>query len=331
MTKCYDPIRILHLLAYIDSPAAMWRFVNQLDCPFRKPSYMDDYRDYVAMLVKTVLFDYSNSINNDNTLQEFIVRNWPWAINHIQNPCNTAQILSLKRQAWNVKEMFSCFKSPSEDVQLAAVEIDGSVIQYIQNPSEAVRLAAVRQSCSAIQYIQNPSKEVQLAAVQKNGWAIRYLNNPSESVKFAAVGQSSDAIHHIHDPSELLQLVAVRQDCFVIGKYQNPSEAAQLEAVRQNGEAIKNIENPSETVQIAALEQVYKAIFHIKNPSDNVKLEAMKQFSRAIGFSHVSINIITPLEKQSVIDPEMQKMAKNALTSKLEVKNQNSKLLGKIQ
>jgi len=138
---------------------------------------------------------------------------------------------------------------PTEAVQLAAVQQNGRVIQYIKNPSEAVQLAAVQQYGWAIQYLKNPSEAIQLAAVQENGLAIEYLKNPSEAIQLAAVQKYGSAIHYLKNPSEAVQLAAVQKYGLAIKYLKNPSEAVQLAAVQQNRWAIKNIKHPTDKVK----------------------------------------------------------------------------------
>ena len=138
---------------------------------------------------------------------------------------------------------------PSEEEQLATVQNNGLVIQFIENPSEEMKLAAVKQDGRAIYFIKNPSEAVQLAAVQQNGRAIEFIKNPSEVVQLAAVKKHPWSIRNIENPSEEVQLVAVKQDGEIIKYIENPSEEVQLAAVKQDGTAIYFIKNPSEKVK----------------------------------------------------------------------------------
>jgi hypothetical protein len=52
-------------------------------------------------------------------------------------------------------------------------------IRFIISPSEAVQLAAVQQAGYAIKYIRNPSDAVQLAAVRQSRYAVYYIDTPS--------------------------------------------------------------------------------------------------------------------------------------------------------
>lgn len=78
-------------------------------------------------------------------------------------------------------------KTPSQAVQLAAVNNDGMAIMDILNLgltlTKEVELAAVKQNGGAIQFINNPSEEIQLAAIKQYGGAIQYIKNPTDRVK----------------------------------------------------------------------------------------------------------------------------------------------------
>ena len=153
----------------------------------------------------------------------------------------------------------------SETDQLAAVNKNGYVIEYIPNPSEKVQLDAVNENGFAIQYIQNPSEDVQLAAVNEDGNAIKHIIKkgiiPSEDVQLAAVNEYGPAIRYI------------------IKKGIIPSEDVQLAAVNKYGRAIQYIENPSEKI---------KQLHNIENPSEKIKqLRNIFLFARDKGIENV--------------------------------------------
>jgi len=139
-----------------------------------------------------------------------------------------------------LSENYENLNNATEEEQLAAIEKDAYVIEYIDNPSEAVQLSFIEQHgvsffigsrvASLLDIISNPSEAVQLAAVKDNGYAIECIDNPSEAVQLAAVKQNGNAITYI----------------------KNSSEEVQLAAVNQNGRAIEDIDNPSSKVKAKA-------------------------------------------------------------------------------
>jgi hypothetical protein len=77
-------------------------------------------------------------------------------------------------------------KSSNEFIQINLVQKNGLAIYYIINKgiisSEKVQLAAVNQNGWVIQYIKNPSEKVQLAAVNNDAYSIDYIKNLYPSV-----------------------------------------------------------------------------------------------------------------------------------------------------
>jgi hypothetical protein len=157
-----------------------------------------------------------------------------------------------------------------KDIQLAAVNQDGNVIQYISNPDKDVQLAAVNKNSYAIRYIKNPDKDVQLAAVNKNSYAIEYINNPDKEVQIAAVNKNGYAIYYIKNPDKDVQLAAVNNNGNAIEYISNPDKEVQLAAVNNSGYAIEYIKNPDKEVQIAAVNKNGNAIKYISNPCQAV-------------------------------------------------------------
>ena len=214
-------------------------------------------------------------------------------------------------------------KNPSEAVQLAAVKENADAIRYIKNPSEAVKLAAVNKDGYAIEYIENPSENVQLAAVKQNGYAIEYIKNPSEAVQLAAVNKYGCAIQYIKNPSEAVRLTAVNKNGYAIQYIDNPSEDLQLLAVKKNGYLIQYIKNPSEAVKLAAVKKDTHAIKYIDNPSEEVKLAAVNKYGYAIEYiANPSEDVKLAAYKQ--INPQSKESTMNKISSTIKDRSINA-------
>tara|TARA_Y100000389_G_scaffold177617_1_gene190038 strand:- start:1464 stop:1868 length:405 start_codon:yes stop_codon:yes gene_type:complete len=83
----------------------------------------------------------------------------------------------------NYPESIEKIINPSERVQLAAVETDGTAIQYIDDPTEAVKLAAINKDSYAIKYIDFPSDELKLIALIDNPDLKRFIPNLSPNLQ----------------------------------------------------------------------------------------------------------------------------------------------------
>ncbi len=64
---------------------------------------------------------------------------------------------------WVIENRTTSLSQESEDVQIAVVTLNGSMIRYIDHPSEAVQLAAVKQCPLAFGSIKNPTAATKLA------------------------------------------------------------------------------------------------------------------------------------------------------------------------
>lgn len=217
------------------------------------------------------LFHYLISKVGDNEeLLVNIIQNAPLMLNQIQNPPEKLLIAAVSGDGDFIKYI----DDPSEAVQLAAVQQNGTAIGWIVNkginPSDAVKYAAVRQSGSAIRSIVNPSEELIMLALKHDGRFIKHINNPSEEIKLAAVKRDGIAIEYIENPSEAVQLAAVQENSTAIGFIKNPTEKVQMLAVTESPRIIEYINNPSEAVQMAALKVSLSAIYRIDNPTKNV-------------------------------------------------------------
>ena len=167
-----------------------------------------------------------------------------------------------------------------------------TLIYYIKNPTEEQQLAAVNISPGVITNIKYPTEKTQLAVVKRNGYMIdvifkHCLVTPSETVQLAAVTNAGDAIDFIENPSTTVQLVAVQQNPYAIMHITNPNRIVQLTALK--GAESKNsmirilncIRNPDPlVVEYAKTHRI------MKNSSDVWELAESDDF-----FNHPSITM----------------------------------------
>ena len=173
------------------------------------------------------------------------------------------------------KDKETWLNSIDESKQISVLKKDPTLIRYIKNPSEPVQVAAVETNGSVIKYIMyagiTPSERVQVAAVSAHEDALDFIIyngiKPSEDVQVAAVSKypkhALDVIIKARiTPSERVQRAAVTKDphmiAYIIQAGIKPSEEVQLASVEQDGLAIYFIINiakitPSEAVQLAAV------------------------------------------------------------------------------
>ena len=125
------------------------------------------------------------------------VQNHGFAIQWIENPSVELQLAAVKQNPFALQVCVGfgqdCIRSFNEVAQ-SFNEVAPTFDDLV--PIE-VQLAAVQQIGAVIEWIPNPCEEVQLAAVNQDGNAIKFIGNPSEAVQLAAVNQNEKSIHLI--------------------------------------------------------------------------------------------------------------------------------------
>ena len=96
----------------------------------------------------------------------FYINKDSWAINYIKKPSPRAQMTAVQDNPWTIQAI----SNPTLKVQLYTVSQNGKLIHYLdKTPSEEVQIAAVKQNPNVLKYIIdrfniNPSPEVYKAA-----------------------------------------------------------------------------------------------------------------------------------------------------------------------
>jgi len=222
-------------------------------------------------------------------------------IKYIAHPTPLIQVTALKETRYYSKyTVYRYINEPTENAILYIMSIGCNVIEDIPHPTEKIKLAAVELDGENIQYIDNPSMTIQLSAVQKNGNAIQYIKDPSAEVQLAAVRQNGNAIRYIKNPSAEVQLAAVTEIGTSIEYIEHPSITIQKAAVLDHPDSINFIEKPSDEIILLALEgnsnadNVYPMFTHIMNSnsfvSDIVKAKMIESYPYIICYKPFETN-----------------------------------------
>ena len=169
----------------------------------------------------------------------------------------------------------SRIKSPSDEVQLAAIESLGvKVVRYIKSPSAAVILATIKNRGSKVmKYLNSPSEALLLAIVKKYDFAIQYIKKPSEALQLIAVKSDPEVIVYIENPSDAVQLAAA----------ENSSSSSIITDLRRNGRL-------SEAVKIALVKKRSSDIFGLGRPASlavqMVVANKIKNYAEYSMFAH---------------------------------------------
>lgn len=175
----------------------------------------------------------------------------------------------------------------SDDEILELLEVEGTLLQFIENPTQSQRLTAIQADGNAIAFVENPSWKEKLLAVQINPTTIGLIAKPSVSLQLEAVRRDPNVIQFISSPSRRVQIEAVRRDGMAL---QYISDIANYEvrlvALMNNGKAIEFIHEPNEQEVLIALRNNSFAAFPIKGKvkmSSRGQLEAVRLNPIVIG------------------------------------------------
>lgn len=192
--------------------------------------------------------------------------------------------------------------NPTEGMQLACVEQNGMLLQYIKNPTNLVIETALAESPRAIQYVENPSDELLISLVKQDWAVLEYIQNPSDEVVYIALEQSGWAVRYIQNPSEALQLTAVRKQYDALQYIVNPSEQVQMAAVESNYLALRYIPNPTMAILKMAVLQNPQAMRQITHLDLETVVELLKVSTLILGYVHKKIGLTVDMVRQILIE-----------------------------
>ena len=212
-------------------------------------------------------------------------------------------------------DIFSKLQSPSEQVQIAALEQSLWLFHYVKNPSLAVQRIvakrnplhtlrilrdkkipivpeiqeiAVSHDPRSIAFIDNPTEEIQLKAVELEPEVIERIPTATYRVKQTAVTKRPSTIELIPDADFNLKKLAVSLNPYIfrLVKTATPQERTELAlvAVRKDPKSIRLIADPPFAVQMVAVRRDGRAIIDIDKPSEAVQLAAVQQNGDAIEY-----------------------------------------------
>lgn len=159
--------------------------------------------------------------------------------------------------------------SSTEEGDIKYVKKYAGGLRNIKNPSESVQLASVETDGSSIQHIKNPSEMVQLAAVKRYGSSIMHIKTPSEAVQLEAVRKDFSAYHHIRKKG-IYPSVAVQTEAIKTSIRREKSIGAT--GYKARGHIVDIVKDTrSENVQKIAVEAFPYLIDHMTNPYSSIK------------------------------------------------------------
>ena len=176
-------------------------------------------------------------------------------------------------------------KEPREEIQLAAIDKDWSIIQYIKNQTPyAQEFAMEKSEGEAFKLLINPDERIVYRAVRNDPFNIRYVADPDEDIQLMAVRERLEAVDSIKNPCPAVQMMVIRAQPEYIGEIPNPTPEMQMEAIKRDGMVLKYIKNPTPAIQVAAIKSEGEAIQFIQNPSREMQITALSSDGNAIRY-----------------------------------------------
>jgi len=133
------------------------------------------------------------------------------------------------------KQLLSKGMNSIEEIQLAAVQLDGFALLSIENPSEKVQMAAVEKELGNITLLDSPSDAVQIYVAERDPLSVS-LYPSSEAARMVAIQKAPAVIMHIENPSLALCKIAIEKEFSCVVNYAGP------EATKRLFEKLRDIE-----------------------------------------------------------------------------------------
>ena len=122
------------------------------------------------------------------------------------------QMALLMRDVNNTKETFSYISEfATYKVQIVAVELCASNIEYVENPSKKFKKVVLTMNSTNIRYIKNPSDDDKLYAVMQDGKNMMYISEASNRVKLAAVKHDGLNIQYMTGVTDEIMISALQE------------------------------------------------------------------------------------------------------------------------
>ena len=210
-------------------------------------------------------------------IQTWIVRQDPYLIFSLQEPCLEALIAAVKK-----KPLFVLYlKNAPQEVWDAAQRnarfrgIEG--VEKLEKPTNfssltpEERLEAIKQNPRLIQFVEDPTETEQEIAVNTDVHNIFYIENPDEIIQQNVVNRCLRVAATLMKKRlpyiEILLLHRQLSFQYMLPNLSNFSYEAQLSTIESNPELIFLIKNPSDDMKKVSLHSDPSNILFINNPT----------------------------------------------------------------
>lgn len=176
-------------------------------------------------------------------------------------------------QKTNLESIKELLTGETTDVVLEELIVQNPrLFKFVKNPSLGLQVLAVKMLGSNIQYIKEQNEILQKIAIDEDVENIKYINNPTESIEERVIKDYPEAIVHIKHPRDFSILTAC--NCPGLFKHIKDKTPYMCEyAVKKNAENIEFIENPTLELQRAAYNVKPSLLSKVKNPDSGLIME----------------------------------------------------------
>lgn len=217
---------------------------------FKNPSY-----NVQMIAVRQNPYAIMHIENAHRNVQLFAVQKRPRVLQHIRNPSLRAIQIAIKCDPRLVQYVgvelrsmnwitFGHLEGSSDEEQIATLQEDGLLIEYIRYQKEAVKQAAVQQNGMALVFIKKPSIDTLILAARQNPYSYGYVET-SEETDSKVLEAVPEAIASIEDPTLQQFLNAKDRLRDRVKEFADPEEKTQRDIMKYDPELFKYIKNPT--------------------------------------------------------------------------------------
>ena len=261
----------------------------------------------------------------DNPCEEaqiVVARKKPELIRYLKNPCRRARYISCMKMIFSmyieyvflllnvILTLFSPIdqlgfirkypnyirkiQAPTNEEQLAAVQLNPYCIAYIENPSDKVQKYMFKNHLSiCLCMMQNISPSMQDKYVSTNPLWIAYIKNPLPNVELKVLIKCPELIYYIKTQQTLKRLDLLRKNPAFIALLPNPTFKEEF-FVLKRGLSFYDFVKPTNAILKYIIRLKPYMILHIINPSPDI-------LSYAVSIdSNLSILLDTAPEKDQL-------------------------------
>lgn len=183
----------------------------------------------------------------------------------------------------------------TEEICVAAIEIDAEAIIKVNKQTKKICLAAVRKNPLILMHVEKQDDEICLEAVSRDPFALKYVKDKKYGICLEAVKNShrytgESVLLLVDDQTEELCLTAVKSNVSEFFNVKNQTNEICLAAVRRDGFLLLLVKEQTEEICLEALRRNSGVFNFVKNQTEKIHKEVLK-YNPLDFFKYVDTNI----------------------------------------